>query len=321
MNAMTCQGDRYAITILSEKLKSTINTGISMHKHPYFDLLLLDEVEFTHHFQQEILTRTVVQEWPLSAVEEISLKDRTIWMVKSVREPLTIEGDFYKQVVHPAVPAAEVLYDEHPFQCLRYQKLSGSHPALQQSGVDGALSLMESLLSIIASLPEGNLPHRLDISTPQAFQQRFTLLIEKLHELVHQCPQAHYALQDCDNLLPIINDQNLVHSLTYDSTYVHGDLSTDNILIAPDGSLFILDWQRMVYGSPLLDRYTFLSSMGVSPEDHLPPEASIIAYLERIDWFTDTALYWFPSFREGYTASIAELLQALLPAYQKFCSE
>jgi hypothetical protein len=292
-----------------------------MHKHPYFDLLLLEELDLTHYFQQKILTRTIVQEWPLSAVEEINLKDGTVWIVKSVREPLTIEGDFYKQIVHPAVPAAVILYDEHPFQCFAYPKLSGSHPTLGILTVDGALSLMERLTFVIASIHQGNLPHRLNISTPQAFQQRFTLLIEKLNELIEQCPQAHITQEDCDTLLPVIKDKELVCSLTANSAYVHGDLSIDNILIAPDGTLHIIDWQRMIYGSPLLDRYTFLASLGVNPADHLPPEAAIIACLERIDWFTDTALYWFPPFQEGYTASIAELMQELLPAYQKFCLE
>ena len=292
-----------------------------MHSHPYFDLLLTDVTELIGYFQQEILTRTMIQQWPLSVIEEISLKDGTVWMVKSVREPLTIEGDFYQQVNHQMLPAIVMLYDEHPYQCFAYPKITGSHPTLDQSGLEGALSLMERLIQTIHSLPQDNLPHRLDISTPQAFHKRFTLLIEKLHELVHQCPQSHISLEDCDTLLPVIYNEGLAHSLTADSTYVRGDLSADNILIAPDGSLHIIDWQRMIYGSPLLDRYTFLSSMGVDPKDHLPPEAGMIACLERIDWFTDTALYWFPAFQEGYTASIAELMQALLPAYQHFCSE
>jgi thiamine kinase-like enzyme len=180
---------------------------------------------------------------------------------------------------------------------------------------------VERLTHVIASLPQDNLPHRIDISTPQAFKQRFNRLIEKVLELIHQCPHGHINAQVCETLLPIINDQHLVRSLTAYCTFVHGDLSADNILIAPDGTLHIIDWQRMIYGAPLIDQYTFLSSMGVHPEDHLPPQAGIIACLERIDWFTDTALYWYPAFQEGYTASIAELIQNLLPIYQKFCSK
>ncbi|HET59725.1 MAG TPA: hypothetical protein ENN32_05100, partial [Chloroflexi bacterium] len=208
-----------------------------MHKHPYFDLLLLDAIELANHFRQDMLTRRMVQEWPLSAVEEIILKNGAVWMVKSIREPLTIEGDFYKQVLHPAIPSAVILYDEHPFQCFAYQKLSGSHPTLEQLGVDGALSLMERLTHVIHSLPQENLPHRLDICTPQAFQRQFNHLIEKLHTLIQQCPDGHLNSQDCATLLPIINDQHLIHALTADSAYVHGDLSTDNILLSPDGSI------------------------------------------------------------------------------------
>ena len=292
-----------------------------MHKHPYFDLLLLDESELAHHFKQNIINRQIVQEWPLSAIEKLTLQDGTIWMLKSVHEPLTIEGRFYQQVNHTFLPATVILYDEHPYQSFAYRKIKGSHPTLQQLGIDATLLLMDRLIQMIRSLSQGNLPHRLDISTPQAFQRQFNHLIKKLHELIQQCPDGHLSSQDCATLLPIINDQNLIRSLTADSAYVHGDLSKDNILIAPDGSLHIIDWQRMIYGSPLLDCYTFLSSMGVHPEDHLPPQAGIIACLERIDWFTDTALYWYPAFQEGYTASIAELIQNLLPIYQKFCSK
>jgi hypothetical protein len=292
-----------------------------MNKHPYFDLILLDETELSNHFKQNIFARKTVQEWPLSAVEEITLNDRTVWMLKSVREPLTIEGDFFKKVVDPLLPAAVILFDEHPYQTFTYQKLSGSHPSLEQLGVNGALLLMDRLTCAIASLYQENLPHRLDISTPQSFRKQFNLLIEKLHELVHQCPHGHITSQDCDTLLPIINDHDLAGSLTADSTYVHGDLSADNILIAPDNTLHIIDWQRMIYGSPLLDRYTFLASLRMNPADHLPPEAAIIACLERIDWFTDTALYWFPAYQEGYTASIAELMEKVMPAYENFCSE
>jgi hypothetical protein len=291
-----------------------------MHKHPYFDLILIDEMELVTHFQQPFLTRRTVQEWPLSTVDEIYLQDGTIWMLKSVREPLTIEGKFYQQVNHTFLPPAMILYDEPPYQCLAYRKIAGNHPSRELLNPEEILLMMEHLLQLIRSLAQDNLPHRLEIATPQAFQRQFNRLIEKLHELIQQCPQGHITSQECAILLPIINDQELVRSLTVDSTFVHGDLSANNILIAPDGSLHIIDWQRMIYGSPLLDRYTFLFSMGLNPEDHLPPQATILASLERIDWFTDTALYWFPVFKEGYNASIAELIQILITAYKKYCS-
>jgi serine/threonine protein kinase len=292
-----------------------------MNKHPYFDLLLLDESELVHHFKQNIFARKTVQEWPLSAVEEITLNDGTVWMLKSVREPLTIEGKFYQQVNRTFLPATVILYDDLSYQSFLYPRITGNHPSKEHLCTEEILVMMDRLIQMIRSLPQTNLPHRLDVSTPQAFHRQFYHLIEKLHTLIQQCPDGHLNSQDCATLLPIINDQHLIHTLTADSTYVHGDLSADNILITPDDTLHIIDWQRMIYGSPLLDRYTFLSSIGIDPDDHLPPEAGIIACLERIDWFTDTALYWFPAFQEGYTASIAELIQNLPPIYQKFCSE
>lgn len=56
---------------------------------------------------------------------------------------------------------------------------------------------------------------------------------------------------------------------------IHGDLRLDNVMLAPDGSVTILDWQTITVGNPLRD-IAFLVSTSLDPEQRRAHERGIV---------------------------------------------
>lgn len=57
---------------------------------------------------------------------------------------------------------------------------------------------------------------------------------------------------------------------------IHGDLRVDNVMLGPDGSVTILDWQTLTVGNPLRD-IAFLLSTSLTPADRRSSEGDIVA--------------------------------------------
>jgi aminoglycoside phosphotransferase (APT) family kinase protein len=55
---------------------------------------------------------------------------------------------------------------------------------------------------------------------------------------------------------------NLVHGKC---TLLHGDFKCDNILIRPNGSLSIIDWQSILFGPEEIDIYHMIATQDIDP--------------------------------------------------------
>lgn len=286
-----------------------------MEKHPYFNLNIFTKNELEHLLHRTIETMQVLREWPLSSVVEVVGEDASEWIVKYMREPLTIEGAFYQRTKRDFLPICEYIINQPDQQILIYQKMNGIHPNQAGLSENQALELLRKLQTSIQALDEPDLPARICIDTPERFSFHFQKMLEDMQILIESGKLTRNDQTTIEFLQSIISDPGIVTILTKPSGYAHGDLGADNILLRPDGSFTILDWQRAVRSSPLIDAFLFLDSMRIPPLRHLPVESLYLAHLERIEWYVANAMRWNPAIMSRIDQYIEEFVSELKIVY------
>ena len=286
-----------------------------MYKHQTFDLFIYTQSEIEHLIGKPVRKMQLLREWPLSSVHEIECTDGSLWVAKYMREPLNIEGDFYSQVQGSFVLPCNHIINHPPHLTLVYEKVQGVHPNQLNLTESEALGLLNKVQSQIRTLNHLNLPVRITIDTPDTFVSRFEETVSHLKQLINsgkftRCNQTTWQIVE-----QIISDHDIVQKLTENVGYAHGDLGADNILCLPDETFLIMDWQRSIRGSYLIDQYIFMESMGLNPLHYLPIEAFYLANLERIDWYVSTSVRWFPSATMRYDEFIYPLAEKLISVY------
>ncbi|NSW51517.1 MAG: phosphotransferase [Anaerolineae bacterium] len=266
-----------------------------MEKHPFFNLMIYTKTELEQIIQQPINQVQTLREWPLSSVVEASGENEEKWIVKYMLEPLNIEGVWYQTPHRDFLPQCDHIIDLTPHQqILIYRKIAGIHPSQANLNEKQSLDLLGSLQEAIQSIHEPNLPTRIQIGTPHDFNHCFQRMIDDMRKLVVDRHFIITQMETVNFLQKLVKDEGVIDTLTYNTGYAHGDLGQDNVLLQPDGSITILDWQRPVRSSPLIDAFIFLDSMGIPPLRYLPPESLYLAHLERIEWYVANAVRWNP---------------------------
>jgi hypothetical protein len=285
-----------------------------MNKHPFFDLISPDNEEIAAILGCQILDRKTIAEWPLSCVEKVVNADGAEWMLKSNHAPCTIEGDFYSAVDRPFLIKPSFIKNEPPYQLIIYPHINGkpySLTKLSQIGSEKEI-FRNHFAGILESLYDSELPVYLKIDTKAHFLVAFRKMISSLVELVESGTFSHTKGQDIEELAMSIESTIMEDVALQKTTLVHGDFSIDNLLFTPTNGYYILDWQRPIFGSPLIDEYTFIKSNGAIPE----PPAILIGSLVQIYWFVDCAVNWFPAGSKTYDQQVKGLIEDFFNAYQ-----
>ena len=94
---------------------------------------------------------------------------------------------------------------------------------------------------------------------------------------------------------------------------VHGDLTADNVLVAPGGfeSLKLIDWQYVLRGPRRLDLATFLDSLRIDPLPYVGPAIVKLMLIMRIHWLVECATKWFVEGTPTYDREIARICARL----------
>lgn len=281
-----------------------------MKKHSYFDLFLPDFSDLNCFLDSPASTRTVLSEWPLSCVETLTSETGAKYILKSVRAPCTQELSFYQLVESCHTPRVTPIYKEKHHASFLYKYQNGKHPEELALSPERYHQMTQDIHSWISNLPT-TLPAYLDLSTSPNWN-KWTK--EYLHNFldflnlaeVSDCDQNDYLLSE-----KIINDPALMEFALNNIGYAHGDFSQDNVLILPDGNFFILDWQRSLITSPLVDYVAFFESLDIEPLLFLPAEAVILTNLLNISWLLDCAQKWFLPGRRTYDHQIKQLVSRI----------
>jgi hypothetical protein len=80
-----------------------INEGKQMNKHKDFEIWLHDNDELTAIHGAKVISRELLQEWPLSVVERITFSDNISRIYKAFNN-LPVETEFYRNVKSQYIP-------------------------------------------------------------------------------------------------------------------------------------------------------------------------------------------------------------------------
>ena len=288
-----------------------------MKKHPFFDLLLPDISDLVFILDNPLSSRTVLREWPLSSVETLVSENGAKYILKSVRFPCTQELSFYQAVESHHTPNVTPVLISKFHASFLYPFKEGIHPKDLAHSHEGFQQMAQDIHSWIERLPL-TLPVYLDISTPFNWNKwTIKFLVDFLAFLnlteVSNCNKNDYLI-----LNRIINKPSLMEFALTDTCYTHGDFSQDNILILPKGDFFVLDWQRSLITSPLVDHVSFLESLNIDPLQSLPAESVILTNFLKINWLLDCSLNWFPPGVLTYDQQIKQLISRIKSLLKAF---
>ena len=285
-----------------------------MQAHQFFDLQILTNKEIGDILDQPITERETLAQWPLSCVEKITCENGSSWIVKANHEPCDIEGRFYAKINHPNVIKPVHIQTTCPYQNIIYRYIEGfSYDVVNLNKKRDAITCFrDDFQPLLSSINQPNLPVYLKIDTKEEFLTNFDILPNRLTRLVNTGTFDLITKDEIGLLSRIIVSDLTIEIAIKNTSLVHGDFTIDNILFDMDkNSLIILDWQRPIYGSQLIDEYAFVKSRGFDPD----PPAQLIGSLVQIYWLVDCAVNWFPEGSNTYDRQTRELVSALVNAY------
>jgi hypothetical protein len=277
-----------------------------MIRHPYFDLNLHDDNELGVLLGSPLCQRQTLQEWPLSCVQRILTEAGQKLIYKAQHDP-SVEPDFYAAARSSLLVSAQTIYRAGTYSAMLIEVIEA--PALKQLNLPEAeiLEIGQGLLQQIAGL-EGQLPYYLDIASEQKWRLRMGEVLSALKRLVETGIFQSVHPEDLAQLERCAFSEDVLRTFRAGTGYVHNDLAGDNVFLLPDGPR-VIDWQRPILGPRDLDLALLLESLGFDPLPHVGEGIVRLMRLERIGWFTECAVRWFPEGRETYDRQIAELIK------------
>lgn len=283
-----------------------------MKRHEYFDLHILENSEIAAVCSSRVIDRITLQQWPLSCVEKITTVDDQQWILKSNHQPCDIEGLFYEQVYHRIILTPLHIDSRHPYQSIIYPYLEGKAVAESSSMNPGDLEyLFHNYHEPLSAIDHLNLPAYLRFDTEKDYLTAVVFIENTVKDLIHQGLFHQVSPSLCQELADILHAPLTLSLAMTNTGLIHGDFSADNILLHDDGQFTILDWQRPMVGSRLVDLFTFYRSLNQQP----PAEAVLMGSFPLIYWLADCSIRWFPEGVNTYDQQISQLIADMIGAF------
>ena len=275
-----------------------------MIHHPYFDLLLHDDLELGALLGSPVRERLTLQEWPLSCVQKVTTADGRKLIYKAQHSP-TVEPEFYLRARSGLLIFAQTVYQSGGYSVMLFSYLEA--PTLTEGKLDeqGAVELGRALLGQIAAI-EGQLPVHLDLSSEQKWQEYMGEILNDLRRLVQAGIFRIVKPQMLADLERLSFSEPVLQAFRAGSGLVHHDLAGDNVFVLSDGPR-VIDWQRPILAPTALDLALLLESLGFDPVPHVGDGVLCLMRLLRVGWFTECAVHYFPDGRDAYDQQIAKL--------------
>ena len=270
-----------------------------MKKHDDFDLWLHDNDELAKIHGTNVTTREPIRGWPLSAVERIIFNDGTSRIYKAFRN-LPIETKFYEKVQSPHVPKMFYSHSDGEQHWLLLEDLDGQHP--ENLNRDEMLNLAHKARKIIGGLVSAK-PYRFDLSAKgyDGFVHSVIDLLSKLRKEDKLKVTDGEAIARIKETLARTEVTRLING---QYVLLYGDFKLDNILIRPDGSLAIIDWQSFLFGPEEIDFYNVMANQDIDPVPTAGITPEILRSVIIIKWHADCADRWLPDWAGFYDGQI-----------------
>jgi hypothetical protein len=215
-----------------------------------------------------------------------------------------VEVDFYRNVQSKHIPEVYYINSDGDRHWLLLEDVAGHHPAGPDYGQ--ALDLARRAREIICGInPVKTFRHNLSGDHYNGFVESTVSLLRKLHsqgklKTVGAAVTARIAeaMSHPDVLRAVHNCGS--------REILHGDLKYDNILIRPDGSIVIIDWQNIMIGPGEIDTYKLMATQGIDPVPIAGIGPEILRMALEIRWFADCLDRWmpYPDFLDSQIAKV-----------------
>jgi len=273
-----------------------------MKKHNDFEIWLHENDELAKIHGTNVTLREPIQGWPLSVVERVTFNDGTSRIYKAYRN-LPVETKFYEKVHSHHIPTAFYIHSEDNHHWLLLEDVEGQHPV--NLNREEMLNLARRARSIIDAFGSVE-PYRYDLSEKgyDSFVLSVIELLSKLHKEEKLKIVNGEAIARIKEALAHTEVKRVVHG---QCALLHGDFKCDNILIRPDGSLVIIDWQNFLYGPEEIDIYSILATQDIDPVPIAGIGPEILRSAIIVKWLADCADHWLPDWAGFYDGQIAKI--------------
>lgn len=276
-----------------------------MKKHEFFEIWLHDNAELSDLCDKSIVVRESLQAWPLSVVERISFEDKTSWIYKVYRN-LPIETHFYQNVNSSHVPKLFFSVSDGDQHWLFLEDIAGEHVVRDEK--DSILTLAQQIRNVINEI-DFNKSFRYDLSKSNygIFCEELISLLKMLHK------EKKLAIIDKDIISQIekaLFCPAALQTVQGHCALLHGDLKCDNILVRPDGTIVIIDWQNFLWGPEKIDIYSLMANQFIDPVPIAGVGPEILRLALIIKWYADCLDRWLP-YTEFYSQLIMKIAKQM----------
>ena len=274
-----------------------------MKKHDDFEIWLHENDELVKIHGANIISREPLRSWPLSVVERVAFNDGASRIYKAFRN-LPVETEFYRAVQSRHIPKVFYNYSDGDNHWLLFENVDGRHPV--NLNRNEMLNLGCQVRQIIDEFSSAEKLYRYDLSAKGygSFVSATIELLTKLRKEEKFNTVDEKVISRIEKALSHTEVKRTVHGKC---VMLHGDLKCDNIIIRPDGSLVIIDWQNILFGPEDIDAYTLMATQNIDPVPVVGIGSEILRLALLIKWFADCADRWLPYWASGYERMIADI--------------
>ena len=272
-----------------------------LKKHKDLEIWLHDNDELTAIYGAKVISRELLQEWPLSVVERIIFSDNTSRIYKAFNN-LPVETEFYRNVKSQYIPKVFYNYSDDNRHWLLLEDVGKHYP--DNFNREQILNLAYQARKIINGFDSIDF-HRYDLS-----EKHYTSFVDVLIGLLNSLHQ-NQKLKAVDEatiarIANALYHPEVLHTIRGKCVLLHGDLKCNNLLIRPDGEMVIIDWQNVLYGPEEIDVYHLMADQKMNPVQIAGIGPEILRCALAIQWFADCVDRWLPYWAEFYDGQIAE---------------
>ena len=275
-----------------------------MKKHDDFKLWLHEDEELAKIHGAAVTSREPISKWPLSAVERVVFSDSASRIYKAFRN-LPIETKFYEKIDSPYVPKMFYAYSNGERHWLLLEDLKGRHP--ENLDREETLNLARQARKIIDGLGSVE-PYRFDLSE-KGYDGFVHSVINLLSKLRKEAKLKATDDKTIDRIKEALAQPEVMRLVRGQCVLLHGDFKVDNIIIRPDGSLAIIDWQNFLFGPEEIDIYNMIANRKIDPVPIAGTAPEILRSALAIKWLADCADRWLPDWAGFYDGQIAKTEQ------------
>jgi len=261
-----------------------------------------DDDELSEILGMSVVSRDLLQAWPLSFVERVTLSDNTSRIYKSFYN-LPTETEFYRQARSRHIP--EVFYNQSDGcqHWLILEDIKGQRPPddLDREKTLHLARCARKIVNGIGSMKS----YRFNLSE-DGYADFVNSTIELLERLRREGNLKQFDEAAADRVKGFLSHHKVLDVVRGRCALLHGDFSSRNVLIRPDDEIVLIDWQNILFGPEDIDIYNFMACQKFNPMPIAGIGPEILRLALAVRWLADCIDRWLP-WPDFYDAKIVEL--------------